>query len=172
MPIEVTTVYTKECLLRYQHYFRSRRKVFWIILAVMEVIALGLSLCIGILWGDFSLFLRGFLLIFLIDAVYIFNYVIYPRISVNKAKNLNASVQYSFEEECFHMHSNNTLFEENSTIQYTMPIKIYKKGNDLYIFIAQRSAYIVNLSSLSDAEKEALRNLLQPNFKPKNFKWI
>ncbi|MBQ8496638.1 MAG: YcxB family protein [Clostridia bacterium] len=171
MPIEVTTVYTKECLLRYQKYFISRRKAFWIILAVMEVFALGVSLCNGILWGDFSLLLRGLLLLFLIDAVYIFNYVIYPRISVNKAKNLNAQVRFSFEEECFHMYSSNALFEENSTIQYTMPTKIYKKGNDLYIFIAQRSAYIADLSSLSDGEKEALRTLLQPNFKPKNFKW-
>ena len=50
MPINITTIYTKERLFQFHRFVWASKKLFWIILAVCTIIILGN--CLFLLWLD------------------------------------------------------------------------------------------------------------------------
>ena len=170
MPIEATTVYTPECLLRYQNYLIASKKILHIICALAMGSIVMVMLLNIILWGDFSIVSRV-----AISAVlylfYIFFSFIYPRLSVRKANNLHTKVRFIFEEEQFLLQVSNEKGSESASYQYSILTKVGKKGNDLYLFIAPQRAYIVDLSDVPEEKQIILHDFLQTKFKRRNFKW-
>lgn len=170
MPIEATTVYTQERLLRFQNHLARLRKVTWILSAVVTLLLLILSILSIVLIGNFTLLIYLFFMLFL-DAFYVFCFVIYPRITIKKSNALNAKVHFAFEEETLHAEATTESSSESSTLKYTSLVKICKKENELYLFIAPQRAFIVDLSDFSEEQICTLKSVLQTKIKPKKFKW-
>lgn len=170
MPIETTTVYTKERLLRFQNYVLASKKPLWIVSAVATaIIAVCAVLTFVLLWdiqGAIKLF--GLLLIELCIPLI---YIVIPRLSIKKAKNLNAEVHFSFDETAVHTQASSAIGNENASVFYTALHKIGKKDNDLYLFLDASRAFLIDLSTLSAEQVQTLKDLLKPHFKPKKFKW-
>jgi len=111
------------------------------------------------------------LLLYFIDALYIFSLLIFPRFALNKSKVLNAQIDYSFDADSFTFHSENEHMSGTSTLQYSYLDRIGKKGNNLYLFLNRAQGYIVDLSALSPEEIALLKTTLQQHIKPRRFKW-
>ncbi len=170
MPIETTTVYTKERLMRFQDYIFSARKIQFIFSAAISVICLLCAVLMIVLWGDFKLFLEC-LLLFVFISIYNFAMYLLPRLLIRKAKNMNAEVHFSFGETAVRTSTTSAIGSEETSLYYTAFHKIGKKRNELYLFLDARRAMIVDLAPLSEEQIQSIKNLLEPHFKPRKFKW-
>ena len=107
----------------------------------------------------------------LIDVTYLVCYLIVPRFTLKKNKNLGTTVNYLFEEDSFQMSAVNAYVNENSTVQYSRLLKIGKNGNDLYLFVSPIQAFVADLSALSVEQVLLLKQLLASKLEPKKIKW-
>ena len=171
MPIPVTTVYTKERLLKYQWFAAASKKALWIFMAICTLWVAG---CFALLtWFDTASSTIRFCLILIIvwDFLCLFCYFILPRFLVGKTKTLNTSVKYLFQDDCFQIEAENPYAHETSEVRYAMLSKVWKNGDDVYLFISSRQGYIVDLAGLSPEHTALLKNLLESVIDPKKIKW-
>lgn len=171
MPIQVSTVYTEERLLRLNRYIVGSKKILWVIMTVCTLVVLG---CFGLsLWLDILspqlTFCFG--LIVVMDAVYLYCCLILPRFAVRKSKNLNTTVHFAFEGDHLCLEAANAYATESSTIQYAMLTKVVKGKEDLYLFLNRYQAYIVDLSQLSAEQIRELKQILETSIQPRKFRW-
>ena len=171
MPIQVTTVYTKEKLRAFIKYSAASKKVFWsimIICSLLMIALLTLSALLDIL--STTLILCAVYLTF-IDLVYILAFFILPHMSLKKSKQLNMVVKYAFSEDSFEMHAHSDYLDDTSTVKYTVLHKAAKKGSTLYLYPTRAQAFIVDLTVLSDEEIALLKDILSTHLKPRRLKW-
>ena len=171
MPINITTIYTKERLFQFHRFVWASKKLFWIILAVCTIIILGN--CLFLLWldADFTDILFFLFFVIFVDATYLFCAFILPRFTLKKAKNLNTTVNYSFDTDCFHIQSTNAYVAEALTIQYSLLTKVEKKQSELYLLVSRHQAFIVDLSNISPEQEANLKDILSANIPQKKLKW-
>lgn len=161
MPVEVTTVYTKERMLRYSKFVAASKKAFWIIMIICTVVCAG---CVAFTAAVDALSIEMLMygaIVLAMDILYVFMYLILPRITVKKAKNLNTTIIYCFEEDCFKISASNDYAQETSTVKYSLISKVGRRDNDLYLFISKNQAYIVDLSEISDEKADILINTIK-----------
>ncbi len=171
MPIEFSTVYTKERLLRYQMYTVVSKRWFWFVLGICTVLTVGIWTWMSVI-DEVSFFITLYMVLLLwIDLVYVVCYFIVPRFTVKKQTALNTTVQYTFDTDCFRVHGANEHTDESSTSRYSLLIKIRKNKSDLYLFIAPRVAFVADLTVLSPEQTAALKELLYSKVDPKKIKW-
>lgn len=171
MPINVTTVYTKERLLKFSRVIASTKKLFWIIMAACSAIVIGAGLFLWLI-DELSVdIIICVISVIALDAIYLFCYLVLPHLTVKKAKNLNTGIKYTFEEDCFRTEAVNAYTSETATTQYSILNKILKKDDVLYLFITSNMAYLVDLSSLSAEQMALLKELLSSKLPAKKVKW-
>ena len=172
MTINVTSVYTKERLLKLNNYMVKTKKFLWIIMALCTILDLSAYCLFNFVWAiNDSTINLGTYLILVWDAMFVFGYLILPRISIKKAKNLNAEIKFSFDEESFKTEFSSSEIEENSTTKYSVIKKIVKNGSDIYLFVSRVQALIVDASALPEEDLAQLKKLLQSKVPEKKFKW-
>ena len=171
MPMEIQTVYTKERLLRFYRFTAMRRK-WMLVLMVVATVIVGLS-CLLILALGEPLGRCGFYLamILLLDGLYLFMTFVLPHLTVRKAKNLNTVVKYSFEIDSFTAEAKNDYVDEKTTVRYALIQKGIACGNELYLMVNFMTAYVVDLSSLSQEDTLWLKNILETNLSSKKVRW-
>jgi hypothetical protein len=106
-----------------------------------------------------------------LDILLIVCYFIVPRLTVKKARSLNATIHFLFEDEGMKIESEVPNATESSTIKYPFIVKVARKNTELYLYISPRQAYIVDLSELSHEDTEQIRSLLTAHVPKKKFKW-
>ena len=171
MPIQVTTVYTKERLLRFNNFVVRSKGWMWILMAACTLIvgaAYGLLLSLGerdrmVEWG--------FFFILFLDLFYFSMTVLLPRFTVKKAKNLDTSVQYAFDVDAFFAEAKNQYVDEKTTVKYTMLKRVVCRDGELYLLISSVNAYIVDVSALSHEDALLLKRILEEKLTPKRVKW-
>ena len=171
MPIEFSTVYTKERLLRHSKFVAASQKLFWIMLIIMTIFAGTVYTLLAIIDALSSTATLYALLILWIDLVCVFCYFILPRFLIKKAKNLNSIVRYSFDTDNFRTNTVNAYLEESTTVQYSFLSKICKNKSELYLFVTRQMAYIIDLTELSPEQTIALKELLYTKVNQKKIKW-
>ena len=171
MPIHITTVYTKERLRAFINYSAASKKLFWSIMVVCTVLMVAL-LVFAATWNilSTSLIMCAFYLV-LIDLIYLFAFLILPRITLKKSKQLNTVIEYAFAENSFEMHAHSDYMDDTSTIKYTALHKAAKKGSFLYLYPNRTQAFIVDLTSVSEEQVAILKDILELHFKPQKIKW-
>lgn len=172
MPINVTSVYTKERLLKLSNYMVRRKKVFWSVMAVCTTFILSVYCLFNFVWAitDSSINLCTYLIL-VWDVIYIYFYLIHPKFSIKKAKNLNAEIKFTFDEEFFKTEVSSSEIEEIATSKYSVIKKIVKNGSDIYLVVSRTQAIIVDTSALPEEELAQLKKLLQSKIPEKKFKW-
>ena len=171
MPIEVSTVYTKERTLRFSDFIALSRKFYWTFMAICLPILAGLIAWL-IYWDalTWQLAVYASLCPVLVLIRVIFWFVV-PRFAIKKNKSLNMTVTYTFDTDCFRTHSYNSYTEGDATVQYSTIEKIKNNKTDLYIFTGKYQAGIVDLTALSPEQVTTLRNLLTEKVDPKKVTW-
>ena len=171
MPIHITTIYTKERLRAFINYSAASKKFFWIIMVACTVLMAAL-LVFAATWNilSTSLIMCAFYLV-LIDLIYLFAFLILPRITLKKSKQLNTVVEYAFTENSFEMHAHSDYMDDTSTIKYTALHKATKKGPFLYLYPNRTQAFIVDLTSVSEEQIALLKDILSAQFTPRKLKW-
>ena len=171
MPINVSTVYDRERILRLNNYFARSKFVFWIVMGIASLLVMASFTLLAILDAlSFQIWACLISVIF-IDILYLFSYLVLPRIALNKNKSLNVKITYSFDTDSFQLNAVNEHMNENMTAKYTMLIKVVKENTDLYMFISNRQAYVVDLSGLSKEQIEILKETMEMHIKPNKIKW-
>ena len=171
MSVKTSTVYTKERLLRFSNFALSAKKHFWIIMAIFSLICIAMFIFSAVMGILSDTVVMCTVVILLLDILWVFMTFIFPRLTVNKAKNLNASVEYTFGPESIHIKSEGNLFSEESTLKYNFLSKVMRNGNDVYIFFNANQAYVVDISSLSSEEIDTIKGYLSQSIPKKKIKW-
>lgn len=169
--MEITTVYTRERLLRFNSYVARSKTALWWIIGICTLIVIACTAWLHY-WGlADSESDRHLLYILLLDGLFLFLYLVLPRFTVKKQRSLNATVTYTFEQEQFRLAASGPLAEETATIRYGALRSIAKNKTELYLFVSRAQAYVVDLSALSEQELAGLKALLEGTVKPRKFKW-
>ena len=171
MPIQVTTVYTKERLLRFNAFVAKAKWWMWLLLGICTLIvaaAWGLMLSLG--EQDTSV-TGAFIAILFLDLFYVLLAVVIPRFTVKKAKNLDTSIQYAFDVDSFTAEAQNQYVDEKTTVKYTMIKRAIHSDGELYLMISSINAYVVDVSTLSREDALLLRQLLEEKLTKKRVKW-
>lgn len=171
MPIEVTTVYDKNRMLRYHYASLKSKKGIWVMMAVCTLLVV---LGHVFLWQkgldtDTTGMLLWLLLVW--DAAYILSSLLIPRFMIKKSPSLNMQLHYSFREEEVEIHGEAANREESSTIGYGAFVKARNNGGDLYLYVSPRQALIVDISGLSPEQGNALKALLETKLGSSQVKW-
>jgi len=170
MPIESTTVYTKERILKFNRFVAMSKKWMWVFMTVCNIIIL-FGVVLMILLGDFEkiIFLLGIMAVS--DFILIFNNFIIPRIAVKKQIGLHANIKFSLNEHNIHIQASTVNGIEDCTYNYPMIVKAAAQDNELYLFISKSRAFIVDMSLLADEHKALLKGLLEDKLGAKKVKW-
>ena len=171
MPIHITTVYTKERLRAFINYSAASKKLFWSIMIVCTALMVALLILSAMLDILTPTLITGAIFLGWLDFLYIFAFVILPRIMLKKSKQLNTVVEYAFDESHFEMHAHSDYMDDTSTIKYAALHKAAKKGSSLYLYPNRTQAFIVDLTALSEEQNARLKAILELHFKPQKIKW-
>ena len=164
MPIEITTVYDKQRLIRFNNYVAASRKWFWIFLGICTAIVAFACVIAPEVW-HYALILLG------MDLLCVLFYFVIPRFTIKRSVAFNATVQYVFDAEQILIQSESKHAKESSETRYTVIKRVGKHGSDLYLFISSMQAYVVDLSTLTEQQIADLRAVLYQHVKPSKIKW-
>lgn len=175
MNLTVQTVYTKERLLKFSRFHflsNTKRIVFY---SASTLLLFFFAVCASI-WDvinqsfQYSPFFVAMLIIILgLDIFNVFVGLILPLFTVEKAKSLNAQLTFTFEDEKLLLESHTDESDSNNEYAYAMFERVSCKNNELYLYFAKNTCYIVDLSSLLVEEKEQIKAKLVENVK--KVKW-
>lgn len=169
MEVFYSTTYTKERLMSFTRYGMGMQKWAWILFLVSNLTVFA---CCVLLWMLSDPIGITFLYtILVIDATYILLRVILPLASIKKSRALNAEVRYLFSEDSFHVEASTKDMSEKIDMRYSALVRAACNKEDLYLFIPQRQAYIVDISKMPYEEKKALRDKLYRCIPKEKIKW-
>lgn len=168
MPLNVTTKYTKERILRFNHAYALSRKFILIFMAADTLLMLLLNIITA--FGD-TFIKYALFLVLALDLLLVFMFFGLPYLLVGKNKAIDAVVEYVFDDEEFTVSMATEEISQTSTAKYTTLFKVLMKGSELYLFIAPRQAYIVDLSVMEDSDIARLKGTINKFVAPKKFKW-
>ena len=171
MPIEVKTVYTKETLLCFSDFLALRKRALWVLMFICSAVVLYLCVYAALLVGWDSEFTWYIVFILLWDALFVFLNFGLPRITVKKAKNLNAEVCYLFTEEQIEINAVTAHLTDRTLAQYSLVTKVLKSKQYLYLMLEWNQGFVVNLQELSEEQIVQLRKLLESKLPAKKIKW-
>jgi len=171
MELKISTVYTKERLLRFNDYYWMQRKAFFAFMAG----------CTLLIWAcvAFLAFMNALsetvafcgAMVTLMDAAYLFAAFLLPRLTANKATSIGAVLDFVFKDGEMDIVAETNKERSTSTIKYPAIVKVGKKKTDVYLFISKRQGYIVDTSELSELELLALKALVTSHLPARKVKW-
>lgn len=171
MELKISTVYTKERLLRFNDYYWMQRKAFFAFMAG----------CTLLVWAcvAFLAFMNALsetvafcgAMVTLMDAAYLFAAFLLPRLTANKATSIGAVLDFVFKDGEMDIVAETNKERSTSTIKYPAIVKVGKKKTDVYLFISKRQGYIVDTSELSEIELLALKALVTSHLPARKVKW-
>ena len=172
MPINVTTVYTKERLLKFNNFIVLSKYMRWGTMLIGTLVMLS-ALIFGIInQGEYVPTVRMFtVLIAVLDALFVAYYLIIPIFAVKKAKNLNTSVKYTFYDSCFEIDAKTSYTSEPSRLSYSYIIRAARRKNTVYLLFSPNQGYIIDISKISEESKKALYDILYKNLGKSKLKW-
>lgn len=170
MELKISTVYTKQRLLRFNDYFWMQRKVFF---SFMAVCTLFIWACVGLLafvdaLAD-TVVLCG-VMVTVMDLAYLFGAFVLPRL-MKKSPSVDAVLTYVFKDGEINISAETAQETSTITMKYPAIIKVGKKDDDVYLFISKRQGYIVDVSEISEIELGALKALVTSHLPAGKVKW-
>ena len=173
MTLQITTVYTKERLLRFYFYYQLVQRVWFPIILGFDMILMTAWVIKDFLNGPpvSESVVAVFGIVWIFGLTWVVAALILPLFTVKKAKNLNTVTETIFGEEGMHYKMCSTYATEEGELKYGMFVKYIKNKNDLYLFVSARQAWLVDMSSLNPEQTEQLHTLLSEKIISKKNKW-
>ena len=171
MPIELTTVYNKEIMLRFSDAMGRRRFFLWLIMAIGTALTFSFTISTAMIVGWNSKLISYIVFILVWDAFGFFLPFGWPRLTIRKNPALNTTVEYRFYEDHFQVQGNTPLSMGMSDNQYAMLQGVIKSGTDLYLIVAPQHGCIVDLQHLSSAQVDQLHAIFLRKFPANRVQW-
>ena len=173
MTLQITTVYTKERLLRFYFYYQLVQRVWFPIILGFDMILMSAWVIKDFLNGPpvSESVVAMFGIVWIIGLTWVVAALIVPRFSYKKAKSLNAVMEMTFSEENLRYSVSSAHSTESGEMQYGMFVKYIRNKDDLYLFVSARQVWIVDLSALTPEQTEQLHTLLSQKIVSKKNKW-
>ena len=169
MKFLASTVYSYERLLRFSSYTSLKKKWVWITMAAATfIVALCFSLQFFLIGYDKTL-TWSFFGIILIDSLYLFLCFILPRITLKKSPGLNAKIIFEFYDDYYRIDAELPNGTEQSELKYAVIRKIESTKEDLYLYVAENQAYIVDKSAFTLGEAEDFVSFVQSKIETTKF---
>ena len=160
MNFSVQTVNNKDRLLRFNNFVVLRKRFFWswmIVCTVLITVLLAIVLRIDP-YSDVWIYA---VLVYFIDAIYIFCWFVLPRFTINKALGLNANIIFEFQEDTFKISATAKNGTEFSELNYSSIVKFMESKQDIYLFISKTHGYILDKSGFTVGSPEEFLKFLQ-----------
>ena len=171
MEIKVSTVYTKDRLVRFNKFYAAQRKFFWIFLAVCTAIIIFDIVLLYFLDALTETIIFSAFMVFVVDVTSVITSFVLPNATVKKSPSIDAKLEYSFAEDSFVVSAEAKNMSDSVTIKYPALVSVAQKDGDVYLFISKRQGYIVDISSLTELEVLALKSLVTSHLPPKKVQW-
>ena len=173
MTLQITTVCTKERLLRFYFYYQLVQRVWFPIILGFDMILMTAWVIKDFLNGPpvSESVVAMFGIVWIIGLTWVVAALILPLFTVKKAKNLNTVTETIFGEEGMHYKMCSTYATQEGELKYGMFVKYIKNKNDLYLFVSARQAWIVDMSALDAQQVQDLKALLEQKIVSKKNKW-
>ena len=171
MPIENSTVYSKQLLLAVARYVSPFKQILWIVIGVCAVGSLAGSIYLAAMGALTDNLLFSSILVWVLAAFEFLSYWVLPLLNVKNAKNMNSTIRYVFEEESFCITADASLGGESATYRYGVLQRVEKKKSTLYLFFASRQAFLVDLTQMPADQQLLLRQAMENALTPKKVKW-
>lgn len=169
MRFSADTAYSYERLLRFSDYTCIKKKWMWILMAAATVIvSLSFSLQFFSIGYDPTI-TWAFCGVVFIDAAYAFMCFVLPRITLKKSPALNANIHFEFYDELYRIEAVLPSGKEQSELSYTAIQKLKYTDSDLYLFISQNQAYIVDRAGFTLGSSDEFIDFLQSKIDTQRF---
>lgn len=169
MRFSASTVYSYKRLLEFSDYTCLKKKWIWIIMAIATVIV---TICFSLqfsLIGYDSTLTISFCAIVIIDVLYTFMCFGLPRITLKKSPALDAEIRFEFHENFYKIEATMPSGNELSQLNYTALKKIEETKNNIYLYVSQNQAYIVDKGGFTFGTAEEFVDFISTKIEAQNF---
>ncbi|MBQ9745090.1 MAG: hypothetical protein IJW19_08195 [Clostridia bacterium] len=171
MEIKATTVYDKSRLIRFNHFISLQKKAFWIFMSVATLGIMGYYTYFTLTYGFYLKMLMACSLIVVFDVACVILHIAMPYFTVKKSRSLDARVEYTFCDEALLTYAKTKYEEENNRTKYSAIKKAVRRGGELYLFLESNQAFLVDISTLSSNDADAIKEILSRHIDEKKIKW-
>ena len=172
MELKLKTIYDKGAILDLNlHVLKSKRLTLVAVGIAHLAVILEYIVCLACGWDLPSVIYTVSAVLLAIDFFYLFVYFIAPRISLKKNKVLGAVIEYCFYDSVFTLKAKNKYIDESSTLRYASIERVERGKKHLFLFIAQSTAYIVDLSGVEREDELMLRDKISSALSSKKIRW-
>ena len=161
MKFSANTAYTFDRLIRFSNYTCTRKKFMWITIAIATAIVTLTFVLQFLLLGYDIVFTWSFFGMIFFDAICLLMCFVFPRITLKKSPALDAQIHYEFYDDVFKISAELIGGKESSELSYNVIKKIEYTKNDIYLFIDQNQAYIVEKSGFSCGAADDFINFVE-----------
>lgn len=174
MEISKTIVYTKKMLDDYVNFHMNRGRNVKLRKAIRNII-LGLCTAFGIfcvamqIIYDSTDYSDTIVIIMLLVLLWVISILPSALSKKRNQKVVGTSFTYTFTEENLKIHAENNLVNSSNTVNYDFLNKIYEYNGFMYIYVNQTSAYLVDISKLSEEDSSTLRTFLKNKLGTKKY---
>lgn len=162
--IQIRTAYTCDRLLRFQKHQLKKRKGD----ILTGILALDIVLCIILNVDPAFVILSGVILAFFVYLRILI--LINNKRALKKARSMNTVCIFTFTEENIHVDADSSLAHESSDVKYTGIVKVHETPDDIYLFLTNNHAYILDKSDVLSGSVDLLRPLLRRTVGENNYR--
>ena len=171
MEIKIASTQDKKRLIRFSDYVAKTKKSYLVVYAALTLMILLLDAYLYIKDAlSFELIAMTVLTV-VVDLMLVVTFWILPRLTVRKAPNCGAVLNYVFREDGVDFTAEAPMMKNSGSFKYPAIVKVCYNEPDIYLFISKRQAYIVDTTELSETELYALRGLVTSHLPPRKVKW-
>ena len=169
MRFSANTTYSYECLLRFSNYTFWKKKWVWItMIAATAIVTLSFLLQFTSIGYDFTL-TWSFVGVLILDVLFAFMSFGMPRITLKKSPALNAEITFEFYDNSYKVTAAMPNGKELSELNYTAIKKVEQTDKNIYLFVAQNQAYIVDKSRFSLGTADSFVDFISSKVESQNF---
>lgn len=144
MKFIVNTKYDYERLLKFNRYSLRDKKVFWIFMAICNIIVLSIAIPIFCTCGFNVIMFVITLLIFLITLFYAYMHFLMPLSALKKSPLLDAFCICTFKEDYFNVKFSSSKITDKADFKYDVIKKVVLTEQSIYIYVSDKHAYIID----------------------------
>ncbi|MBR7116543.1 MAG: YcxB family protein [Clostridia bacterium] len=155
MKLSAATIYDKERLLRFSIYSSLKRRALWVMLILCTILVTAIYFYFGCP-SFFDTIGLCFFLVLVIDGVILFTHFVLPSITIKQSPSLNARLTYDFGVNSIKLVVESQNASGQNEIFYTAIKQVMESKEDIYLFLSNQQAYVVDKSGFTEGSADEL----------------
>ena len=148
------TIYDRKRLIRFSDFCVLKKKFLWVAMIICSAVVLITELP-SLITDPHDTFSKIYLIVVLaLFILLLFLLFIAPRIGIKKSPAYEAQHSYEFEDEVFKIDSTLKNGKDSLELKYSSLVKVMESRDDVYLFISNRQAYVLDKSGFTAGNPE------------------